>query len=178
MLYIGGYWLEGNAYFIQDESGVYTIYGNRPKQIGCDFESWLRKAFAKAKKHYTKAEWKLIQQPPKPFTSEEQRIVDAITRYRFKLVGPAPNGDAIIEVYNGSSESLNWVEVGIKAKKLEGAVQLDVHDIKPGETKVVARECYKDQVPATEIMLFNLPPPTPEDRDVFKELRLLNGRKW
>jgi hypothetical protein len=178
MLRVGGYWLDGDVYLIQEDCGIFKRYGRRPRKIADDFASWFRKSVARAKKLYSKAEWQMLQQSPNPFTPQEQRIAEAIAKYRFKLVGVAPNGDAIIEVHNGSKETLDCVEVGIMSKRLEGAVQLDVHEIKPGETKSITRECYKQQVPAEEITLFNLPTPTPEDRQVFEELRLLNGKTY
>jgi hypothetical protein len=175
MLLIGGYWTEGRAYLIQDEIGVYSNSGTRPTKISESFEAWFCSRFNRGKRQYKSAEWKTLESPPRPFSPAEEAIAKALPRYSFKKVGVDPGGNVLIEVHNGSDQLLDWANVGVRAKDiLEGGAIIPVGHIRPGETKIICRPCYKRQVSADEIDLFPFREPTPEDRECFEELLNLN----
>jgi hypothetical protein len=52
-----------------------------------------------------------------------------------------------------------------------GGVFLPVAKIKPGQTKTIAFDCYKDFVSPEQIKPFSLPDPGPEDREFYWEFR-------
>lgn len=159
-----------------EESPVFEWqHGQELRESADSFEEWLRKKGKAARKRYTKKEWREIEKGPPPFTDQENRIVEARHKFRWRVVGVADNGDLQFEVYNGSKVVLPYLSVGICHKGGEpfGGVKLPVFDIQPGETKVIEIDCYKESHDPRKVEAFEKPEPGPEDRDRYWEFRAL-----
>ena len=139
------------------------------------FEPWLKAKCRAARTRYKKREWEAILQGPPPFTIEEQAIVAARRKFRWRVVGSADNGDIQFEVHNGSDMVLPFLSIGIRGKhgQVNGGVWLKVASILPGETRVIEKDCYKKWLPPEDVDAFEKPDPGPEDRDRYWEFRAL-----
>lgn len=147
-------------------STVYLSVGAGHRRVGKSFGEWLLASIGRRRAKYSRRRWAEIVRGPQPFSPEEQRIVDALARYSFRKAGVAPNGDVLIEVFNGSNAILRNISVGVRAGDLvEGGVRLRVDMVGPGETRILSCDCYKDLIPADQVTLFREPPPGPEDRE-------------
>jgi len=142
------------------------------------FEKWLTTKCNSARKRFKKKEWETIVKGPPPFTEQEQAIVEARKRFRWRVVGVAPNEDLCFEIHNGSAMTLPYLSVGVRGKmrppttsSLNGGAFLPVASILPGETKVVEFDCYKELFAPEDTEVFALPDPEPEDRDRYWEFK-------
>jgi hypothetical protein len=138
------------------------------------FSGWLEDRCRRARKRYSKQRWAQIVEGPPPFTEFERQIVEARGRYRWKKAGIAKNGDIHFEVYNGSQMTLPYLSIGIDDEDGVlggGGAFLPVGKIKPGETRTISFDCYKDAVAPERIRAFTLPDPGPEDREFYWEFR-------
>jgi hypothetical protein len=145
------------------------------------FEPWLKARCTAARRFFKKKEWEAIEKGPLPFSERENAIVEARKHFRWKVVGVAPSGDLRFEVHNGSTTTLPYLSVGVrgelrppKSGPLNGGVWLPVSSIPPGETRIVAKDCYKDLVDPKDVEVFEEPDPEPEDRDRYWEFRTLS----
>ena len=172
---IGGYWLEGNAYILNGESGIYAWSSGKLRQVSVNFDEWFRSCFRKAKRGIKKEQWELLRKPPMPFSQTEMRLARALCRYQFTKLDVEPNKNVKIEISNKSIETLEWVKMGVSAPTLKGAIELAVSGLEPGTSKIISQDCYKDMVPPETVFLFPFPEPTPEDRWAFRALRVVNG---
>ena len=155
------------------EKGV-VYYGDpfptRKKAIS--FEAWLKQTCEKARKSFTKAEWKEILQPPKPFTEKEMAVVKAMELYKFRKVGVTPDGKVQIEIHNGSSLTLPRFAIGASwSKGCRGGVYAPTADLLPGETKMIEEFVYKGNADPYDLKLFRRPLPLPEERPYYLELQ-------
>jgi hypothetical protein len=137
------------------------------------FEGWLIEACREAKHLFSKKEWEYIIEGPLPFSPAELAIVEARKKFRWRLVGIAPNGDILFEIHNGSDLVLPYLSLGVKGRsgKVDGGVWLPTSAINPGETRIVQKDCYKNLIPAEDVEVFDFPDPGPEDRDRFWEFK-------
>lgn len=146
-------------------------------QTADGFEEWLRKKCEKAKRRYTKKQWREIEKGPPAFSDQEKRIVEARRRFHWRVVGISDTGDIQFEVHNDSGLVLPYLSVGIRGKRrgtddtLEGGVWLPVGSVIPGQTAVIEKDCYKDVVEPQDVEAFEKPDPEPEDRDRYWEFR-------
>jgi len=161
--------------FPDQESPVFEWhYGRGAEQQTADrFDEWLKKQSGRIRRYYTKKKWREIEKGPPPFSDREKSIVKARRKFLWRVVGIAPNGDLIFQVYNGSQIFLPYLSVGIRHKGGEpfGGVKLPVFDLEPGKTKVVQIDCYKDSHDPHKVEAFEEPDPGPEDRDLYWEFR-------
>jgi hypothetical protein len=163
----------------EGESPVFEWYYEEgiEQQTANGFEEWLRKKCAKAKRRYTKKEWREIEKGPPPFSDQEKRIVEARRKFRWRIVGIGSSGDLQFEVHNGSNIVVPFLSVGIRGKRrgtnsaLEGGVWLPVGSILPGQTAVIEKDCYKEWVDPQDVVAFEKPDPGPEDRDRYWEFK-------
>jgi hypothetical protein len=159
-----------------DSSGlpIFEFEKDKEEKVAEDFEEWLMESFVQIRENYEPTEWAKILRGPKPFTSDEQEIINARRLMLWKVLGINPGGNYIIEVTNTSCRSLRALTIGARSndKRLNGAVRLNVNHIGPGHNDVLHVDCYKDFAPANEIELFSLPDPQPEDRDYYWEFKL------
>jgi hypothetical protein len=161
-----------------EESPVYEWHHEDGLQPVADgFEEWLVERSRYARERFSDEDWQAILAGPPPFDDRESRIVEARRKFRWRVVGISPSGDLRFEVHNQSDLRLPFLSVGIRGQlredddTLTGGVWLPIHDIGPGETKVVEKDCYKDLVPPDQAEAFEEPDPTPEDRNRYWEFR-------
>lgn len=145
------------------------------QQTASGFEEWLKAECEAAKKLFKKKQWEAIEKGPPPFTEQEQAVVDARRKFRWRVVGVAGNGDLQFEVHNGSDMVLPFLSIGVRGKngKVNGGVWLPVSSVLPGQTHMIEKDCYKDLIPPDEVDAFEQPDPEPEDRDRYWEFRAL-----
>jgi hypothetical protein len=150
------------------------------QQTADGFLDWLKAKCTWARKQYKKNEWAAIEHGPPPFTEQELAVVEARKHFRWRVVGIAPNGDLRFEIHNGSDMILPYLFVGVRGKlrpprngPLDGGARLPVSSIRPGETKIVEYDCYKQFVAPEDTEVFDLPDPGPEDRLEYWEFKPL-----
>lgn len=148
------------------------------QQTAEGFERWLKSQSDSARKRFKSKEWETIKQGPSPFTDREQAIVDARKQFRWRVFGVAPNEDLRFEIHNGSSMTLPYLSVGVRGQlrppktgPLNGGAFLPVASIRPGDTKVIEFDCYKQFIAPEDTEVFALPDPEPEDREQYWEFR-------
>lgn len=147
------------------------------EKVADDFEVWLRESCDISRSRYKK-NWNSILLGPKPFTWEEQKIVETRRNIKWRILGIDDQKNHIFEVKNLGDRYLPYLTVGLRSKdrQLNGAVRLDVYNIGPGQTGILYVDCYKNLVSPGEIQAFELPDPRPEDRDFYYEFK--TRLKW
>jgi hypothetical protein len=161
------------------ESPVFVWRHGRGLQKAADgFEEWLQSACAAARRKYKSREWEAIVKGPPPFSDRERAIVEARRRYRWRVVGIAPNGDLRFEVHNGSDMILPYLSLGVRGElrppqsgPLHGGARLPVAAIPSHTTLVVEYDCYKQFMAPEHVEVFDLPDPGPEDREQYWEFK-------
>jgi hypothetical protein len=161
-----------------EESPVFEAYKNSFRQTASGFEEWLNAKCAAARKRFTKAEWRAIEDGPPAFSEEERAVVEARQNFRWRVIDIAPNGDMRFEVCNESTRTLPFLSIGIRGKlrppadgQLKGGVYLPVAHLGPGEVGCVQHDCYRKFVAPEDVIAFALPAPEPEDREQYWEFR-------
>lgn len=174
-----GHYDDARAYFKLPLSGeelpVFEWSGGGLKKVSDTFEHWIEKRSADCKAKIGKTKWAKILKGPPPFTSQETRIVEARKRFEWTVTGISNNGDISFKIHNGSDLTLPFLSVGVRSidRSFNGGVFIPVSGLKPGQTAVIDRDCYKKQIDPKLIEVFALPDPGPEDRDRYWEFRAL-----
>jgi hypothetical protein len=78
----------------------------------------------------------------------------------------------VAESAAGAAEQLTRPSAaGARSKdgRLNGAVELKVSHVRPGQTAVLRADCHKDLVRPEESERFSLPDPQPKDREYYAE---------
>jgi hypothetical protein len=155
---------------------IFEFEEDSEEQAADGFEEWLTTSYTQARARYTRQALTAILNGPKPFTSEEKSILEARRKIKWRVLGIDAERNQIFEVKNESSRTLPFLTIGVRSKdkRLNGAVRLNIGQIVPGQTTVLAANCYKDLVSPVEIETFPLPDPQPEDREYYYELLLTN----
>jgi len=145
------------------------------QQTASGFEEWLKSKCEASRKLFKKKQWQQIEKGPSPLTEEEQSIVEARRKYRWRVIGITANGDIQFEVHNGSDMVLPFLTIGIRGKygEVTGGVWLPVSEVMPGETNIIEKGCYKNRVDPQNIIAFEEPDPGPEDREQYWEFEAL-----
>ncbi len=158
-----------------DRDSRWNIYEQRGANLfntKLGFSEWFASRWSRSKNFYSKKAWAKYVAGPKPFTPEEQLIVEARLLYSINLLGHDDSGLAIVEVTNGSSLVLPTLTVRVDAGKRErGAIWLNVSDVFPGSKKILHEDIYKtcfDQ----RMLKLSIEQVGPEDRAYFKELNI------
>lgn len=154
------------------------------KPVQLSFERWLSDRCAKEKKSFTKSEWDAIEAGPKPFSSDELKIIEARRNFDVDIAGTTSSGAKLFFVKNRAKMVLPFLSVGIQARFresdtewLHGGVWLPVASIRPGESGTVEKDCYASLVLPETVEIALRPDPKPEDRDYYWEFRgLTEGR--
>lgn len=160
-------------------SPVFTVNAKQGKIVAPTFSEWLFDACQWAKSKYSEKQWAAILKGPKPFTNVEQGISEATEKFEFKLIGFHEDGDAFIEVKNNSALTLPYLSIGVKDKSdavLIGGAWLDVSKIEPNQKSVIKRDCYKDRISQSELLLFRKPKPIPEKREAYWEFKTVPAK--
>lgn len=114
---------------------------------------------------------KYPKKPANPFSQRELKIIEARSKFIWRLIGFAKNRDGIFEVENHSTTRLPYLSIGIRGPNLIGGVWLDVAAIGPGESGKVQKNCYG--IDPKHVESFSTAEPTPETRDRFWEFKPL-----
>lgn len=162
-----------------EETPVFEWRNNQGiRQTAEGFEGWLKTRCLSARRRFKKKEWEGIEKGPVPFTEHEKAVVEARKQFRWRVVGVAPNEDLRFEVHNGSSLTLPYLSIGVRGQlrppgkgPLQGGAFLPVGSIRPGETQIVEKDCYKEFLAPQNAEFFVLPDPGPEDRDQYWEFK-------
>jgi hypothetical protein len=153
-------------------SEVFVVNRQRGKVLNDGFSNWIRESYDWVKSKYSATRWRQVLAGPAAFTAEQQRLVEARKLFGWTLVGFDAAGDAMVEIANRSTHSLPYLTIGVRDRSgvvLLGAVWLEVSRIGPGQTGLVSKDCYKDRISSDELVLFDLPEPIPEKRDLYWE---------
>jgi len=140
-------------------------------KVADDFEEWLRNSCDDARKSYGVEKWQETLNGPRPFTAEELSIARGRQQLKWRVLGVDASGRHMMEIANSGDRSLPVLTVGARSKngRLNGAVMLKVGHIGPGQRDVLHVDCYKDLVAPTDMEIFDLPEPMPEDREYYDE---------
>ncbi len=167
---------DGASVYVKHKSGsdpfpIYEWESGAEEEVAVSFEEWLSASCTNARNSYSKATWAEILRGPKPFTCEEEEIIEARRSMRWRVVGIDADGNHVFEVTNAARRSLASLTVGARSKdgRLNGAIRLSVHSVRPGQTALLCAGCYKNLVPPQEVEVFALPDPKPEDRSLYWE---------
>jgi hypothetical protein len=153
------------------ELPVFEFEAGSEERVADDFEEWLTASCTHARNSYGKQKWAEILRGPQPFTKEEQEILEARRRIKWRALGVDPVGKLIFEVTNTGSRVLPILTLGVRSKdkRLNGAVCLKIGHVDPGQTAVLHVDSYKGLKPPHELEAFALPDPQPEDREYYVE---------
>lgn len=186
IFYSFGHYDSNSAYFKDsllrrgEETPVFEGGEDRMHQVADGFQAWLTKRANLARRQYTKRQWAEIVAGPPPFTPEQQRIVEARRKFRWRVVAISNSGDIQFEVHNGSDVILPFLTIGIRGKQrnsnaiLNGGIWLPVGSVLPGQTAVIEKECYKKLLDPRDVVAYDEPDPEPEDRDRYWEFKPLS----
>jgi hypothetical protein len=155
------------------ELPVFEFDTHSEEKVADDFAEWLMASCAHARNSYGKKQWAEILRGPEPFTVEEEEMLEARRRIKWRVLGIDPVGKLIFEVTNIGSSTLPVLTVGVRSKdeRLNGAIRLKIGHVGPGQTDVLHVDCYKDLRSPQEIEAFALPDPRPEDREYYAEFK-------
>ena len=156
-----------------DEIPIYEFESGPGQKAAQNFEEWLSKSCARARKEYGKKKWAEILRGTEPFSPEEAEVVEARKQIHWRVLGINESGDHIFEIINLSNRALAVLTLGVRSKDrgLNGAIRLQIAEIGPGQTGVVHADCYKQFRPPSELEVYALPDPEPEDREGYWEFR-------
>lgn len=138
------------------------------------FDRWLFKNANEIKANISEGEWELLVKGPPPFTQDELRIVEERKKFAYSLIGFTDSGDAKILIKNQSQISLPYLSVGVKWKGTNQPAQtiwLPIHDLEPGDSRIILHDAYKKFIPREGVELVDLPDPEPEDMDIYWEFK-------
>lgn len=134
------------------------------------FDKWFETRFLKEKAKYSAKRWNNILNGPRPFSPSEMLVVEARRKYTWKRCGVDNDKKIELLVCNKSNRTLAAYSLSVKVEgKLLGLISLPVRDIKPGESKMLAIDCYSQIVEPGEVMLHDIADPGPEDREHIYE---------
>lgn len=152
---------------------IFEFEDGYEERVAEDFEEWLATSCAHARKRYSASEWAAIVRGPEPFSAEEKKIIEARRLIRWNVLRIDPDGHHVFEISNGSQIVLPVLTLGVRSKdrRLNGGVYLKIGHVGPGQSSIVVAGCYKGLVAPSEIEIFSLPDPQPEDREFYMELR-------
>jgi hypothetical protein len=172
-----GHYYDSRAFFQIDdlgESAEPPVYEASPglRRIAPSFEDWLERRARSARASYKKGGWASIVSGPKPFTKEEEDIIEARAAFRWRVLDSSPDGWVRFEVHNGSGRTLPFLSIGVRGPNFLGGMKLSVAGIAPGTTGVLSARAYRGYRP-DQLQYFDLSRPRPEDRSMYWEFRAL-----
>jgi len=165
---------DGQAIYLGCDGGGWAIFqgGRGPaRKVAEGFDEWLEASCEVARDKYSPEQWEQVLNGPRPFSDDEERIIATRKRFEWQVLEVDESGDRIIAVRNCGYCSLPALTVGVRSNdgRLNGAVQLSVGHVMPGEGAILHAPCYKDLFLPRETELFSLPDPQPEDRAYYAE---------
>jgi len=172
-----GRWLSSDAFFKPSElaegreASVYEVTDGELEAVTDDFVSWLEACAAEAKEEYSEDDWQRLGQRPEAFTPDELSIVEARRKFAWTYLGGGPQNSLRFSIRNGSDRCIKALTVGVKARGgvIEARLPIDTPDLAPGEERIFEVPGYAT-LPSEDAVVFDLPDPTPENRDLYAEL--------
>ncbi|MBS0168374.1 MAG: SMI1/KNR4 family protein [Nitrospira sp.] len=155
------------------EARIYELIDGNLEEVAFDFRDWLETCATDARDEYSSSDWARIEAGPQPFTRNEKAIIEARACFSVQLIGigeQTPN-TLRVKIRNGSDRFLQWLTIGVRHKDgvVEARLPVDVSSIKPGEERILDVPGYVT-LSARDAVVFELPPPTPAERDLYSEL--------
>lgn len=153
-----------------------SVYGRDKKRLKArSFEAWLDMTYHKVKAQYSAEAWAEIEMGPRPFDEEELAVVNARKLFYWQDIGFNESKDRLLSIENGSDRTIPCLTLGVRSedRRLNGAIILEVEKLSPGDKQIFAANCYKKLHEPSNLRLFNLPEPGPEDRPFLAELKRL-----
>jgi len=175
-----GHFDDANAYLKEallstpePESPVFEWTADGLTRVAGSFGEWLEKRSDAARRRYGRKRWTEIVRGPKPFTKEEQAIVDARRQFEWRLLGVGDDSVCRFEVANNSPRTLPYLSIGIRSRdgRVSGGIWLPVSHVTPGTKAVVTKEGYRGVISPQDLEAFALADPGPQDRDRYWEFR-------
>lgn len=179
-----GHFDDSKAYFICSElipgreASIYEWTEDGFEKIADSFEEWLIIRCTDARESYDVKEWEEILKGPKPFTSEEEAIVEARKHFQWQIVGFDENSNVKIAVRNNSNLVLPYLTIGMRTKNptqdgqvWESAIRLNISDIQPGQEHIIEHQIPQQIFTPDNTEFFQLAVPTPEERDKYWEFK-------
>lgn len=156
-----------------NESPVFEHTAGGLRKVTSGFEEWVSMRCRHAKERFAKQRWADIVNGPRPFTMQETAVVKARNLFHWRIVGIKKDGNLIFEVVNGSDRTLPYITVGVRNKSntFAGRIAIPVSSVMPGKSSLVDVDCYQRQVPPSEIEVYHLPDPEPQDREDYWEFQ-------
>jgi hypothetical protein len=176
-----GHYIDRQAFFAPDtfnggsEAPVLESRQGGLVEVAPSFREWLERSAHSIRKKIGKREWDSIVAGPTPFSDRELDVVVARRRFQWEIKGISQGGNFMVEVTNSSTLMLPFFSIGVRNRTntFFGKVYIPTEKLAPGETATYEIDCYKRQIPPDSAVLHDLPDPSPEDRDSFRELRKL-----
>ena len=125
----------------EQESPVFEWTTDGLARVANSFDEWLEKRSDAARRKYGKKRWNEIVRGPKPFSPDEQAIVEARRQFRWRLLGVSEAGACRFEIENNSPRTLAYLSVGLRSRdgRVTGGAWLPVSDVFPGAKVVVEK---------------------------------------
>jgi hypothetical protein len=168
---------DGATVYVKDgyestEVPIFEFESSSENEAANGFDEWLIESCTRARSRYTKEEWAAILRGPEPFTTDEEKVIDARRRIQWRMLGIDANGDHTFEVKNAACHPLAELTVGVRSgdRRLNGSIVLNIAHIGADQTGLVRAACYKGLISPGELEVFALPDPQPEDRERYAEL--------
>jgi hypothetical protein len=155
------------------EVSVIVGAGGRLRETGLTFDAWLEQRAQQLRKRYGKRAWQKVLSGPPPFNDQERAVIEARRHFEWRIVGITDDKCIQFQVTNRSKITLRGLSVDVRGPNLVGGTSLPVGSIGPGETRIVAVDCYKDLVDPAETRITIPVEPEPESRGEYFELRTL-----
>jgi len=172
-----GHFDDSKAYFICSElisgreSSIYEWTEDGFEKIADSFEGWLIIRCTDARESYDAKEWEEILKSPKPFTSEEEAIVEARKHFQWQIVEFDENSNVKIAVRNNSNLVLPYLTIGMRTKNptqdgqvWESQIHLNISDIQPGQEHIIEHQIHQQIFTPDNTEFFQLAVPAPEER--------------
>ncbi|MEA5515725.1 hypothetical protein [Nodularia sp. UHCC 0506] len=181
-LFLVGYVDDSKAYFICSqlipgtESPIYELTEDGLEKIADSFEEWFIIRCTDVRESYDEKEWKEILNGPKPFTYEEQSIVEARRKFQWQVVEFDKNRNVKILVTNNSNLVLPYLTIGMRTKNptqdgqvWESGIYLKVSNIQPGKECIIEHQIHQPVFIPDNTEFFQLAVPVPEERYKYWE---------
>ncbi len=167
-----------DVYFFDDGVGVkmseavYTHSDEGLREVAPSFVNWLKQGYQSTLNQFSEEELTRLRRDAK-FSPEDLAVISARRKFRWRVEGRTAEGKIQIRIMNDSERMLPFYTIGVKSKDSDftGAVWVPVDGIRPGDDRLLAVDCYSELLSPTEVTLFDMPEPTPPERDSYWEFQ-------
>lgn len=155
------------------EARIYELIDGELEDVAFNFGEWLEACASDAREDYSAEAWARLEQGPPAFTPDETAIVEARKRFSWEFLGAGTGlRNALrFKIRNGSNRTLRSITIGVRHRQgvVEARLPIDVSSIPPGNERIVDVPGYETLSP-DDAVAFDLPDPTPAERDRYAEL--------